>query len=197
MSPLTATTIISASAGFHGICGFTGGQVKLLMRVYFNQNIDLNLNFDHIYEVMEKYYGGYLFAESPGANHAKLETLSNPRLVYHFLSELKEHGCVNNPGESPAVHTTKILKSIADTGDFSVEDIMELMATGFLMSPIVDEFGYVDLVAESGADRVTTLSLLVHLGVLTLGHTEGQVEIPNQMMKSQVYELTSFLLCQC
>ena len=190
MSPLTATEIISTRAEFHGICGFNSDQVKVLGRAFLSR-INKHLDYDHIYQVMDRYYGGYRFARP---SEAQLDTLSNPQLIYHFLAEFKSHGHVSRPGESPAVHTTKVLKSIADTGDFSIEDIIQLMATGFLVSDeIIDEFGYADLVTESRIDRITTLSLLVHLGVLTRDDTGKQLRIPNHMMKSQVYKPTLFL----
>ena len=151
MSPLTATEIISTRAEFHGICGFTSDQVKLLVRTYFSSSNRSDKDFDYIYRVMNKYYGGYRFAEP---SKEQLDTLSNPQIIYYFMSELKSHGRVARPGESPAVHLTKILRSIADTGDFSVQDIIQLMTAGFLASAIVDEFGYADLMAELGVTEL-------------------------------------------
>ena len=190
MSPLIATEIISTRPDFHGICGFTADQVKIFVRTYLGSSNSSDTELDHICWVMQRYYSGYRFA---GTIRDQLEALSNPQLIYHFLSEFKSHGLVRNPGESPVVHIIKILKSIADTGDFSVEsDIIQLMATGFLGSSIVNDFEYEDLPAELGSDRVTTLSLLVYLGVLTRNAMGDQLRIPNEVMKSQVYKPTSF-----
>lgn len=184
MSPLIATEIISMRPEYHGICGFTADQVKIFVRTYLGSSNSSDTELDHICWVMQRYYSGYRFA---GPSKDQLEPLSNPQLIYHFLSSFKSHGLVSNPGESPAVHITKILKSIADTGDFSVEsDIIQLMSTGFLRSSIANHFEYEDLLAVLGSDRVTTLSLLLYLGVLTRDAMGDQLRIPNEVMKSQV-----------
>jgi hypothetical protein len=178
MSPLTATTMISGNPEFHGICGFTSEQVEVFIKAYLGAG-----PFDDVSWAMRKYYNGYHFADS-SAN--ELDRLYNPQLVFHYLSKLKEGGSVTELEDSPAIHTTNILKSVADTGQFSVEDIVRLVAAGFQKTKILKEFGFVDLMEMSGKDRAVTLSLLVYLGVLTRDARPGVVRIPNELMKATV-----------
>ncbi|KAA8910762.1 hypothetical protein FN846DRAFT_888157 [Sphaerosporella brunnea] len=132
---------------------------------------------------MRKYYNGYYFAKSQ--DHG-LELRYNPQLVYNYLEEIKTGGQVSQPEESPAVHTTNILASIADNGAFSVDDIVKLMAAGSISSTVRSEFGFSDLVGHIGEDKAATLSLLVHLGVLTREVIPGRLRIPNEIMKQNV-----------
>jgi hypothetical protein len=181
MSPLTAATMISAHPQFHGIGGMTGDQVKIFAQNY------LGLNTSHSIEdccwVMQKYYNGYYFAS--GSNK-ELDRLYNPQFVYHYLNTLKAGGVVTDPEQSPAVHTTNMLKSIADFGQFSMGNILQLVAAGSQKTKIRDEFGFVDLMNLSGKDSVLTISLLVYLGVLTRDVRPGIVRIPNEVMKCSV-----------
>lgn len=58
----------------------------------------------------------------------ELESLYNPQLVCEYLEVIKSGGRVSQPKESPAIHNTNILTSIADIGVFSVDDIVQLLA---------------------------------------------------------------------
>ena len=105
-----------------------------------------------------------------------LSTINYPRTT-------KTGGKVR-PGESRAVHTN-ILASIADTGSFSVDDIVELMAVGYISFEFQSKFGFYDLVGNLGADKDTTLSLL-YLGGLTRDVMTSHFRIPNGIMKQNV-----------
>jgi hypothetical protein len=181
MSPLTATTMISGNPVFHGICGLTSEQVKIVIEAYLGPITDRP--FDDVCWAMQKYYNGYYFANS---SKNELDRLYNPQLVFYYLSSLKKGGSVTELEESPAIHTTNILKSIADTGQFSVVDIVQLVAVGFRETKILKEFGFVDLMGMSGKDSAVTLSLLVYLGVLTRDVRPDIVRIPNEVMKASV-----------
>jgi len=197
MSPLTAANIISGSPEYHGICGFTEKQVQTITRAYLHQGSgvpnskdsgsqdqsSLEQDISGICWAMKRYYNGYSFATSGDE-----ERLYNPLLVHFYLSTIKQGGVVANPEESPAVHTVNLLKSIADTGRFSTDDIVGLMMAGSL--PVTDniqkEFGFIDVMQQAGKDRNATLSLLFHLGVLTHAGKASQLQIPNEVMKMNV-----------
>ncbi|KAF8536803.1 hypothetical protein BDD12DRAFT_807480 [Trichophaea hybrida] len=182
MSPLTTTTIISGWSEYHGICGFTEKQVETITRAYLDQS-SIEYGTSGTCWAMKRYYNGYSFA-NPGDE----ERLYNPLLVHYYLSTIKKGKVVANPEESPAVHTVNLLKSIADTGSFSADDIVELMMTGSLPATgsIQKEFGFIDVMQQADKDRNSTLSLLFHLGVLTHADKSNQLRIPNEVMKMNV-----------
>ena len=140
---------------------------------------DSNPALDSICWALKKQYDGYYFADS--SDHG-LELRFNPQLVYDYLRATKS-GRQVSPEESRAVHTTNILASIADTESFSVDDIVELTAVGYISFQFQFEFGSCDLVGNLGADKDTTLSLL---GILSYDATTGHFRIPNEIMKEKV-----------
>ncbi|KAG0007446.1 hypothetical protein BGZ81_004865, partial [Podila clonocystis] len=112
-----------------------------------------------------------------------LSLVYNPHLVLHYLSNFQSEGFVAKPEESTAVHSTTILKSIADVGEFSVNDLVELIVSKSVQSKIKTEFGYSELLSV-GKDREITWSLLFYLGILTLG-PDGSLRVPNDIIKSE------------
>ena len=133
---------------------------------------------------MRKFYNGYYFANSDYDESDPQPPLYNPHLVFHYISEFNRNGIVAKPQESTAVHSTHVLKSISDIGEFSVNDLLELMISGSVESKIITEFGFAELLSI-GKDRSITFSLLMYLGVLTRG-SEGNLRIPNEVMKTEV-----------
>jgi len=134
---------------------------------------------------MRKLYNGYYFAMS-GYDESSSVTLPvyNPHLVFHYLSNFQSEGFVAKPEEPTAVHSTTILKSIADVGEFSANDLVELIVSKSVKSRIKAEFGYSELLSV-GKDREITWSLLVYLGILTL-NPDGSLRVPNDIIKSEV-----------
>ena len=181
MSSLTATTMVSGSQKLHGICGLTEQQVELLAKKFLTLD-DSNPALEQICWAMKKYYNGYYFTKP---SDIELGLRYNPQLVYDYLEATKTGGQVSEPEESRAVHTTNILASIADNGPFSVDDIVELMAAGYVSFEFQSEFGFYDLGGNLGTDKDTTLSLLVYLGVLTRD-VAGHFRIANGIMKQNV-----------
>ena len=181
MGPLTATRMISGIPEFHGMCGLTSKQVKIVIDAYLGPSA--GRSFHDVFWAIRKYYGGNYFAHW---STNELNRIYNPQLVFYYLSTIKQGGLVTALEDSPANHITKILKSVADTGQFSAEDFVRLVATGYYRTVILKDFGFVDLMKTSGKDRAVTLSLLVYLGVLTRDVQPNTVRIPNEMMKASV-----------
>ncbi|KAI8345922.1 hypothetical protein B0O80DRAFT_471260 [Mortierella sp. GBAus27b] len=181
ISPLTATTIVSHHAKLHGICGFTDEEVKALTKHYLGMDDQAVTPIVH---VMKRLYNGYCFMISSDEAGMDQTRLYNPHLVFHYLSNYRNDGFVAKPEESAAVHTTTILKSISDMGEFSVEDLMDIVVSGSVTTSIMTEFGFSDL-QKVGKERKITWSLMFYLGVLTLG-TKGTLRIPNDVIKSDV-----------
>ncbi|KAA8905767.1 hypothetical protein FN846DRAFT_736031 [Sphaerosporella brunnea] len=179
MSPLTATRIISGSSKFHRIYGLTD---PLLAKNYLALD-DSNPVLGQICRAMKKYYNGYYFAKAP--DHG-LKLLYHPGNVFYYLEGIKTGGQVSQPEEPPTVHTTNILASITDNVAFPVDDIVELMAAGSVSSIFQSEFGFPDLVGHLGEDRATTLSLLMHLGVLIREVRPGRLRIPNEIVLCRI-----------
>ncbi|KAF9979957.1 hypothetical protein BGZ65_005752 [Modicella reniformis] len=69
-------------------------------------------------------------------------------------NNFKSEGFVANPEESTAVHSTTILKSISDVGEFSVSDLMDLIASGSIQSKIKTELWLFRYTQDWGKDRV-------------------------------------------
>jgi len=176
--PLSTVKLISNEPQFHGICGLTDQQVRIVAEACLDPGRGGSL--DDICWPMEKCCGGYYFA-SPAH---ELDRLYNPQQVFHYLSELKSCRSVTEPEESLAVHTTHVLKSVAYSGKLGA-NFVQLMATGSQETKILSEFEATDLIL-SGKDSKITLSLLVYLRVLTRGIRPGIVQIPNEIMKNKV-----------
>ncbi|KAF9368773.1 hypothetical protein BGX21_006350, partial [Mortierella sp. AD011] len=182
ISPLTATTIVSHNRSLHGICGFTDNEVKAIVKHYLGKD---DQDAEPIVHSMRRLYNGYFFAMSGYDDYnSDPALLYNPHLVFHYLSDLRSEGFVAKPEESTAVHSTTILRSISDMGEFSVNDLVELIISKSVQSKIKTEFGYSELLAV-GKDRQVTWSLLFYLGILTLG-LNGSLRVPNDVIKSDV-----------
>ncbi len=134
---------------------------------------------------MRRYYNGYFFTD-PSYNDRGTGVLPlyNPHLVLHYLSSLKRKGHVTNPEESRAVHSAMVLQSIANTGEFSVDDLMDLVMSGSIKSRINVEFGPQDLI-HVGKERAITWSMLYYFGILTRG-PNGALKVPNEITKREV-----------
>jgi hypothetical protein len=182
ISPLAEAIIVSDEHELHGICGFTENEVKTIVQHFLRKD---EQEADSIAHTMRKLYNGYYFASS---NYDKSDPqpplLYNPHLVFHYIRKYNSNGIVAKPQESTAVHSTHVLKSISDIGEFSVDDLLELMISGSVESKINTEFGFADLLSI-GKDRSITFSLLIYLGILTRG-PKGNLRIPNEVMKTEV-----------
>lgn len=182
ISPLTATAIVSNNRSLHGICGFSGSEVKAIVKHYLHMN---DQEAEPLLHSIRRLYNGYCFAMSGYAESSSpLPLVYNPHLVLHYLSNFQSEGFVAKPEESTAVHSTSILKSIADVGEFSVNDLVKLIVSKSIQSKIKTEFGYSELLSV-GKDREITWSLLLYLGILTLG-PDGSLRVPNDIIKSEV-----------
>lgn len=132
---------------------------------------------------MRKLYNGYYFASSDyDESDPQPPLLYNPHLVFLYIQ--KYISGVAKPQKFTFVHSTHVLKSISDIGEFSVNDLLELMISGSVESKINTEFGVADLLSI-GKDRSITFSLLTYFGVLTRG-PKGNLRIPNEVMKTEV-----------
>ncbi|CAG8612444.1 2985_t:CDS:2 [Paraglomus occultum] len=104
--------------------------------------------------LIQQLYNGYVFINELSTTN-RPEALYNPQLVFHFLHEFASHGYVARPDEPSTVHSTHVLKTIANIGGggaFTVDDLIELIIHGSIKSKIVNEFGFIDLL-EIGAVR--------------------------------------------
>ncbi|KAG0279528.1 hypothetical protein BGZ97_009562, partial [Linnemannia gamsii] len=193
ISPLTAAAIVSNKRSLHGICGFTESEVRAIVRLYLRMN---DQDAEPLVHSMRKLYNGYYFAMSgPDESSSAILPVYNPHLVFHYLSNFQSEGFVTKPEESTAVHSTTILKSISDVGEFSVNDLVELIVSKSVKSKIKAEFGYSELFSV-GKDREITWSLLFYLGVLTL-NPDGSLRVPNDIIKSEVLDrIAAFLRTQ-
>ncbi|KAF9423740.1 hypothetical protein BGZ76_003620 [Entomortierella beljakovae] len=185
ISPLLAASLISLKRGFHGACGFTEPEVKAIVEHYLGVE---GQQSERIVHSLRRLYNGYNFAILNVAE-AKRDPLAsnliyNPHLVFHYISNYKSEGFVAKPEESTAVYSSRILSSISDFGEFSVEDLVNLVLTDSVEVNIVTEFGYTELM-QVGSERAITWSLLYYHGVLTLGE-HGRLCIPNEIIKSDV-----------
>ncbi|KAF9917174.1 hypothetical protein FBU30_000919, partial [Linnemannia zychae] len=150
ISPLTAAAIISNKSSLQGVCGFSETEVKTIVKHYLRMN---DREAEPLVHSMRKLYNGYYFTVSgyDESNPAPLPVF-NPHLVFHYLSNFQSEGFVTKPEESTAVHSTRILKSISDVGEFSVNDLVELIVSKSIKSKIKSEFGYSELL--SVLDRI-------------------------------------------
>ncbi|RUS34283.1 hypothetical protein BC938DRAFT_481471 [Jimgerdemannia flammicorona] len=181
ISPLQETDIISGRHELHGICGFTEDEVSVLVQCYLRKD---EKDAEPIVDTMRRLYNGYHFANSAGDMNTP--GLYNPQLVFHFLRELASHGSVSKPNEATVVHSMHILKYIADIGEFSVDNLIELITSGSVDTEIVSQFGFVELL-NFGKKKNLCWSLLLYLGILTRG-SNGRLKIPNDVMKTEVLQ---------
>ncbi|KAF9369335.1 hypothetical protein CPC16_004587 [Podila verticillata] len=193
ISPLAATAIVSNNRSLHGICGFTESEVKAIVKHYLRMN---DQEAEPLVHSVRRLYNGYYFAMSGyDESNSSPPLVYNPHLVFHYLSNFQSEGFVAKPEESTAVHSTTILKSIADVGEFSVNDLVGLIVSKSVQSKIKTEFGYSELLSV-GKDREITWSLLFYLGVLTLS-SDGSLRVPNDIIKSEVLDrIAAFLRTQ-
>ena len=134
---------------------------------------------------MRRLYSGYCFAwYGYDELSTALHLVYNPHLVVHYLRNFQSEGFVAKPEEYSAVQSTTILKSISDVREFSVNDLVELIASKSVQSKIKTEFGYSELLSV-GKDREMTWSLLFYFGSLTIG-PGGSLRVPNDIVKSEV-----------
>ncbi|KAG0347172.1 hypothetical protein BG004_008328, partial [Podila humilis] len=192
-SPLTAVAIISNKPSLQGICGFSETEVAAVVKHYLRMN---DQEADPLLHSIRRLYNGYCFALTDDEESSSpLPLVYNPHLVFHYLSNFQSEGFVAKPEESTAVHSTRILKSIADVGEFSVNDLVDLIVSKSVQSKIITEFGYSELLSV-GKDREITWSLLFYLGILTLG-PNGSLRVPNDIIKSEVLaRIATFLRAQ-
>jgi len=182
ISPLAGASLVSGRGELHGMCGFTEDEVKTIVQYYLHKD---DQETDRIVHTMRRLYNGYYFANTCyNVSKPQSSLLYNPHQVFHYINEQNSHGHIATHEESTAVHSTTILKSVADMGDFSVNDLVELILSGSVKSKITSEFGFVDLL-QVGKDKVITWSLLFYLGILTRG-SNGDLRIPNEATKSSV-----------
>ncbi|KAI1315836.1 hypothetical protein EDD11_000271 [Mortierella claussenii] len=193
ISPLAAAAVISNKRSLQGICGFSENEVTVIVKHYLHMN---DQEAEPLLHSIRRLYNGYCFAlTGHDESSSPFPFVYNPHLVLHYLSSFQSKGFVANPEESIAVPSTAILKSIADVGEFSVNDLVELLVSKSVQSKIITEFGYSELLSV-GKDRVITWSLLFYLGILTRG-PNGFLRVPNNAIKSKVLDrMATFLRTQ-
>ncbi|CAG8673031.1 697_t:CDS:2, partial [Paraglomus brasilianum] len=182
MSPLHEAQIISGNVELHGICGFTEEEVTTLVQHYLHKD---KHEADKIVYSMRRLYNGYYFANTAyDESNPQPPLLYNPQLVFHYIRTYESSGVVTVPNEYTSVHSMHILRSIADSRGFSVDDLIQLIISGSVETKTVNEFGYIDLLSL-GKDRNLTWSLLLYLGILTHSPREGHLRIPNNVIKTE------------
>ncbi|KAI8596255.1 DDE superfamily endonuclease-domain-containing protein [Dissophora ornata] len=150
ISPLTATAIVSNNRSLHGICGFTESEVKAIVKHYLRKN---DQEAEPLVHYMQRLYNGYYLAMSSyDKSNTAPHFVYNPHLAFHYLSNFQREGFVAKPEKSTAVHSTTVLKSISNVGEFSVNDLVELIVSKSVQSKIKTEFGYSELL--SVLDRI-------------------------------------------
>ncbi|CAG8624963.1 2382_t:CDS:2, partial [Racocetra fulgida] len=183
MSPLHETEIVSGDPELHGVCGFTEEEVTTIVRHYLRTDKE---ETDKIINSMRKLYNGYYFVNTAyDKSDPQPPPLYNPQFVFHYIRTLESTGVVTTPNVYTAVRSTHILKSIADIGEFSADDLVQLVISGFVESDIITEFGYADLL-NVGKEKSITWSLLFYMGLLTRGPEEGSLRIPNDIIKTEL-----------
>jgi Predicted AAA-ATPase len=180
ITPLFVNTTISRWWIFHGVCGLNGYQVRKLVSTFLNCP-DPSPSLDNVCRTLKEYYNGYYFAEDSDLE----EHLYNLHHVNHHLFRYEAGGRVHVPEQAKSVHSECVLQLIPDTGNFSMEDIIELLANGYIKSKVWGIFGSTEL-EELGEDKATTLSFLMYSGVLTRDVDFEIFRIPNKMMKIMV-----------
>ncbi|RUS28326.1 hypothetical protein BC938DRAFT_482018 [Jimgerdemannia flammicorona] len=182
--------MISNVASFHGMCGFTESDIRVLVQLFLYKD---DKETDLIVDAMRKLDNGYYFVKYRPLDQDPPSLLYRPRLVFHYISELQRDEAVAQPTEFTAVHSTNILKAVSDIGEFPIDNLFNLALHGSIESKITDEFGFVDLLSI-GKDKVLTCSLLLYLGILTRSQVDGNLRIPNEITKSVVIErIASYL----
>lgn len=182
ISPLAEVVIVSGRRELHGICGFTGDEVKTIVQHYLRKDEN---DAEPIINSLRTLYNGYFFASSEYDEFdPQPPLLYNPHLVFNYIHEFNSHGVVANPEKSTTVRSTTILKSISNIGEFSVKDLEDLIIDRFVESKVKTEFDLSDLLSI-GKDGTITWSLLYYLGVLTRS-PNGNLRIPNNVIKSDV-----------
>ncbi|CAG8752422.1 21575_t:CDS:2, partial [Dentiscutata erythropus] len=188
MSPLHETVIVSGNPELHGICGFTNEEVTTLVRHYLSKD---EQETNKIVNSMRKLYNGYCFGNTAyDKSDPQLPLLYNPQSVFHYIRTFERSGDAV-PNEYVNSH---ILKSIADIGEFSVDDLVQLVISGFVESDIMTGFRYADLL-NVGKEKDITCSLLFYLRLLTRGPEEGCLCIPNDIIKKEIFKRIINYLC--
>jgi hypothetical protein len=194
-SPLSGVKSISDVPQFHGICGLTEQQLRIIAKAYLYPHNGREL--ESRVRSLQKFCNGYCFAWSSHPDtditekKSKLARLGNPHLAFQYLSDFKNCGSFT-PRED--FHPTSILKSVPDLGKFSWPDLKKLESEGPQKTKILTKFGFTDLVMLPGKDSQMTLSLLVYLGALTGDEQPGVVQIPNRAMRDMVINVFPGLL---
>jgi Predicted AAA-ATPase len=181
IKPLLANPTISGRVLFRGACGLTKYQAWKIASIFLRR-FGPGSWVRKVCRTMKYYYYGYYFAENSGFE----EHLYNPHDVNDYLYGYEEGGRVHVPGQARSVHLERVLHLIPDTGNFSMEDIMGLLANGYIESEVRDIFGSIEL-GKVGKDKATTLSFLMYSGALTRDVDSGILRIPNKAVENMVY----------
>jgi hypothetical protein len=97
---------------------------------------------------MKEYYKGYYFVN----NSDLKEHLYSPYEVNSYFYRYEEGGRAHVLEQVKSVHLERVLHLIPDIGNFSMEDIIELLANGYIESEVRDIFGSTEL-GKLGKDK--------------------------------------------
>ena len=197
-SGFNIATIVSASARVHALAGFTRADVEQAVDEFLAPRPHLAglpgvRDRAQLLDVLSAHYNGYRF--SPDA----AERVFNSDMVLYFLRELHDRGRLPEEMLDFNVRTEyRHLQRIgATSGKAAIQRralLEEVLSEGHVRSELVRQFGVSSLPSSA-----PYLSLLFHMGMLTLGDAprtiEGyDLEIPNRVIRELQWEHLALML---
>jgi hypothetical protein len=197
-SGFNVATNISLDVDFDTLTGFTRADVARAVDELLSARPDLAAIPElagraALLDVMEKSYDGYRFSFDAR------ERVFNPDLVLYFLSHAMRMR--RYPGEllDPNVRTQythlQRIGKLSGTAAAERRELLEaIVSDGHVRTPLLSQFG-----ARSLRTRAAFLSLLYHLGMLTLRDAPEDVagndlEIPNRVIRELQWEHLAIML---
>jgi len=155
-SGFNISTNLSTHKYFHQMMGFTGEEVKtLLKKVTFNQNETRN-----VLKNLKKWYDGYLFAEGTETR------LYNPDMVLYFLKEFAyENTYPRNLIDTNIASDYGKVRRLFRLGEIDRNYVVleELIESGVLSGLLTEQFSF-----EKPFSKDDFISLLFYLGLVTI-----------------------------
>jgi hypothetical protein len=117
-SPLMATRIISDNPEYHGLCGLTDAEVRIITAAYLGPTV-----VDNAMKVLQKKYNGYQFCLPDKVTQ---ETLYNPQLVFSHLMDMRSRERSNHEpkDETDIMHSNNVTQALPQKGDVSTKRIL-------------------------------------------------------------------------
>ena len=178
-SGFNISTNLSTHKYFHQMMGFTGEEVKtLLKKVTLNQGDTRN-----VLKNLKKWYDGYLFAEGAETR------LYNPDMVLYFLKEFAyENTYPRNLIDTNIASDYGKVRRLFRLGDIDRNYVMleELIETGVLNGLLTEQFSF-----EKPFSKDDFISLLFYLGLVTIkeaGLSRFSFGFPNYVIKGLYLE---------